>query len=187
MSTSALAEAHRSPVPNIHRSSGRNIMRHGLIAGALGFAVTAVAFAVANVIAGLPVLHTAAFLGAALFRDANDPASVTIIPSVVAMYSIAHLAVFLGFGLVTAWLASIAARGPQLWYVALFAFVFVGFHIIGATQLMAAPIEAALSGPVIWVAGILASLIMAGYVISRHPELQRSESWGDSGGATDTH
>ena len=162
------------------------IVRHGLIAGLLGYGVVALAFGLANVIAGRSFFHTAALLGAALFEGATEPTGVTVTPASVAAYNAVHLLVFLGFGLVTSWLASMARRGPQLWYVALFAFIFVGFHLIGAAQLLASPMEAALSAPMIWVAGITASLIMAGYVIAQHPELQRREQWSDTSTVSST-
>jgi cytochrome bd-type quinol oxidase subunit 2 len=146
----------------------------------MGYVVVALSFALANVIGGRSPFYTAALLGAALFDGATDPAGVTVTAAPVAKYNLVHLLVFLGFGLLTAWLASMAERATQLWYVALFAFIFVGFHTIGAAQLFASPMEEAVSAPVVWVTGIVASIIMAGYVISKHPKLRRAERWDDA-------
>ncbi|MGA9836426.1 MAG: hypothetical protein WBQ26_03825 [Gemmatimonadaceae bacterium] len=153
------------------------MLSEGVVAGLIGYLTVALVFAGANLIEGRSMFYTAALLGANLFYGIQDPAQVTISAQYVFAYNGAHLMVFLGFGLVSAWLASLAERAPQFWYVALFFFFFVAFHIVAAMQAVAVPVQNAISGPAIWAAGAAAALLMAVYLLFAHPKIRAGESW----------
>jgi hypothetical protein len=148
-----------------------------VIAGLIGFATVAVVFAVVNVAAGRSPFYTAALLGNALRDGGIDPATVGVTLGSVVTYSALHLVVFIAFGALAASLATLADRGWQLWFIALFFFIFVGFHLFGAIQAFAAPVRTALSDGMIWGAGIAASFMMAAYLIRAHPALRSPQSW----------
>ena len=74
-----------------------------------------------------------------MFYDVADPALVAVTPSAVLAYSAVHLGVFFAFGVLAAELATLADRGWQLWFVSLFFFILVSFHILAAVQGLAAP------------------------------------------------
>jgi hypothetical protein len=149
----------------------------GVVAGAIGFLVVALVFAVANVSTGRSPLYTAALLGATLFHGATDPAQVAVTPANVLAYTGLHLSVFLAFGVLTSALAVLADRGWQLWFVALFFLIFMSFHLEGAVQLLAAPMRPMLSEFAIWGAGIAASAAMALYLLWVHPRIRARQSW----------
>jgi hypothetical protein len=155
----------------------RRILGQGLVAGLIGFATIAVVLAVVNLAAGRSPFFTAAVLGAALFYGISDPALVSVTPAYVFAYNGVHLAVFLVFGLVAAALAAVADRGWQLWYLALFFFIFIAFHLIAAVEALAAPMRATLPDAVVWGAGIAASVLMATYLIRAHPRMRTRQSW----------
>ncbi|MFI5311980.1 MAG: hypothetical protein ACHQQ3_12145 [Gemmatimonadales bacterium] len=156
------------------REKTLDMLWQGLFAGFLGFMTIILVFAVANVGAGRSPFYTAAVLGATLFYGVTDLSQMatTIAPYVFA-YTGLHLMAFLIFGLAGSVLATIAERGAILWYPGIFFFLFVGFHMIGAMQLLAQPIESALSSIAVWVAGMLASGVMAAYLLLVHPDVRR--------------
>ncbi len=146
----------------------------GLVAGFIGFLTVAVVFAVGNMIAGRSPLYTAAVLGATLFYGVTDLSqmSTSLAPYVFA-YNGAHLLAFLVLGLAGSWLMSVAERGAMLWYPALFFFVFVAFHMIGWVQLAALPVQSAIPSVSIWLAGILAAVLMGFYLLRMHPAVRK--------------
>jgi hypothetical protein len=152
-------------------------MRQALMAGAIGFAAVAVVFAVGNLVAGRSPFYSAALLGGALFFGVSDPARVSLAPAAILAYSALHLAVFIAFGAIAAALARLADRGWQLWFVALFFFIFVTFHLVAAVQGLAAPMRSVLPDAMVWGAGLAASVLMAAYLIRAHPRLRSAQPW----------
>jgi hypothetical protein len=155
----------------------RRIIAQGLIAGGIGFGMVVVIFAIANLLAGRSPFYTSALLGAALFTEITDPALVAVTASTVLAYNGVHLMAYLAFGVVASALASLADRGRQLWYVSLFFYLFVSFHLYGAVQAFAAPMRPALSDGAIWLAGGAASVAMAAYLLWQHPQMRARQSW----------
>jgi hypothetical protein len=149
-------------------------LMQGLVAGFIGFLTVAIVFAIGNLLAGRSPFYTAAVLGATLFYGVTDLAhmSTDLAPYVFA-YNGAHLFAFLLFGLVGAWLMSVAERGAMLWYPALFFFIFIAFHLIAMVQWMALPVESAVPTVSIWLAGILAATLMALYLLGVHPMVRK--------------
>lgn len=159
------------------RQGQLKVLGQGVIAGLIGYATVALVFAVANALAGRSVFYTAAILGASLFYGIRDPAQVVVSAPYVFAYNGVHLVVFLGFGLVSAWMAWLAERVTQLWYVGLVMFFFIAFHLVAAMQAIAIPMQQAISGPAIWTAGAAAAVLMAAYLLYIHPRIRAGESW----------
>jgi hypothetical protein len=155
----------------------RGIIKQGIVAGLLGFGAGAVVFALVNLGAGRSPLYSAAALGGALFYGVTDPAQVSVTLGAVLAYSALHLAVFITFGVLAAALATLADRGWQIWFVALFFFIFFSFHLVAAVQGLATPMRSVLSGAMVWGAGLAASLLMAGYLLRVHPRMRSAQSW----------
>lgn len=150
----------------------RRVLEQGLVAGVLGHIVVAVVFALSNVVAGRPILHTPALLGASLYYGLTDPTVLEIRAAYVFAYNGTHLLLFMVLGVIGAWLTMIADRGWQLWYIATFFFLFIAFHIFGMVQLLALPVRSAFSDVTLWVAGLIATGAMAAYFIATHPRLR---------------
>jgi hypothetical protein len=159
------------------RSKWLAMLREGIVAGVIGYGTTIVLFAIANVLSGRPVLHTAAVLGAALVYGIRDPMQVVVTPAYVLAYNGAHLIVFLALGIVGAALARLADRGAQLWYVGLFFFIFISFHLIAIVQVVAYPMRSLINDAAIWIAGITAGLLMIGSLLRAHPTIRARQPW----------
>jgi hypothetical protein len=159
------------------KSTWQDTLRQGVLAGLIGYAATAIMFAIANVLAGRSPFYTAAVLGASLAYGIEDPSQVVVTPGYVLAYNGTHLIVFLGLGLLGAWLARIADRGAHLWFVGLFFFIFVSFHLIAVVQVLAVPMQAVISDAAIWLAGITAGLLMAAYLLKVHPAIRAQQAW----------
>jgi len=151
--------------------------KQGLIAGLIGFATVAVLMFIVDLAAGRPPFYSAAVLGSALFGAAPNPTNVTVAAATVLGYSVVHLVVFLAFGLIAAALASLADRGRHLWFIGLFFFIFVCFHMFGAVQALAAPMRAALPEAMLWGAGIAAAVMIALYLLRAHPRIRAAQAW----------
>jgi hypothetical protein len=171
----------------IEHTAGRRVMRSstrwrdvvtkGIIDGIIGFTAVAVVFIVADTARGRPPLYTAALLGAAVFYGATDPARIVVSAAPVLSYTLLHLAVFLAFGILASALAALADRGWQLWFVSLFLFIFISYHLTAAVQLFAAPMQAMVSPVEIWSAGLVASAAMAAYLVRVHPRMRAAQAW----------
>lgn len=150
---------------------------HGLIAGLVGYATAAATFAIADVVGGHSPFRSMAMLGATLFYgpDATGAGVVTA-PHVFAGNG-TYMLVFVAFGLIASSLAALADRGAQLWFLALFLVLFLGFHVIAVAQLLAASVAADGATSIIWVGGVAAMLTMGAYLVWAHPQLRTAERW----------
>lgn len=154
------------------RPATQRILEQGVVAGVLGHITVAIVFAAANLAAGRSLLYTPALLGASFFYGLTDPTQLEIRAAYVFAYNGTHLIVFLALGIIGSWLAAIADRGWQLWYLAAFFFMFVAFHIFGFIQLLALPLRESFSDLMLWVSGLAAMAVMATYFIASHPTLR---------------
>ena len=152
------------------------VLKQGAIAGLIGFATVALLLAVANVMGGHSPFSTASALGAAL-SGASDPAIAPIAVGYIVTYTAVHLAVFVGLGVFAAALATLADRGWQLWFVSLFFFLFISFHLFAAVQALGTPVQSVLPDVLVWIVGVAASLMMALYLLRVHPRLRAAQQW----------
>ena len=150
---------------------------HGLAAGLVGYATAALAFGVADVARGRSFFGSMAALGASLFYGASGAVAAPVTPPHVFAGNGTYLLVFVALGLLASWLAALADRGAQLWFLALFALLFVGFHVLAAAQLMAESVAGAPPAGMIWAVGVLALVLMGAYLLWRHPRLRTPERW----------
>ena len=151
------------------KAETRRIIEQGVVAGVLGHLTVAFLFAVINLASGRPLFYTPALLGAAFFYGLSDPAQLQIQAAYVFAYNGTHLLVFLALGTIGAWLASISDRGWQLWYLAIFFYLFVAFHIFGFIQLLALPLRESFSDLTLWLSGFAAVGVMLTYLLAKHP------------------
>jgi hypothetical protein len=148
------------------------VFAQGLVAGLVGYATVAVFFAIVNVIAGRSPFHTAALLGSALFYGLRDPAQLVIGPGQVLSYNGLHLMIFLFLGTIAAWLAYLAERGPELWYVGAVTFIFMAFHTYGFFLMLTEPVRAVLAPWTMLAAGLIGCAAMAVYLMWIHPRIR---------------
>ena len=155
------------------RTERKRLLADGLIAGFIGYGVVVASFLAWNVAAGLPPFHTAALMGAALFGGLRDPALLVIEPGMVIAFNGVHLAAFLGFGFVAAWLVYETEQHPQFWYLAFFLFLVMavaGFAVVLATSLV---VGSLLPPWEVVLASMASAIGMATYLVGSHRGLVR--------------
>jgi hypothetical protein len=150
-------------------------VREALVAAVIAFVVIAAVFMVTDMVERRMWFYTPGALAYALFVGTQSSPLIT--PKLVMSYTIVHVAVLFVFGFVAAVLAQLAERGAQLWYVALFLMLFVGFHLFAAVQALSLPAIASISQPMIWLAGVAASMAMSWYLLRSHPLIRRAQPW----------
>jgi hypothetical protein len=116
----------------------------GVTAGLVGYALVALLVGILDVALGRSFFYTASLLGESLFYGLRDPAAVVVWPGAVFAYNGVHLVAFLAVGIAGAWLARLAERGPELWYVGFVLFLLVALQALAAVLLMTEPFRSAL-------------------------------------------
>jgi hypothetical protein len=152
----------------------QRMVRDGLFAGTIAWAVVAVFFAILNLAQGNPAFLTAALLGEALFAGVRDASGVAMDPGLIIAFNGLQLVALLAFGFFSAWLAYEAELHPEAWYLAVFAFL--GLTVAGFSALLVVTI---LLGGLVsaWLA-LAATLLGAGsvvvYLVVNHQPLARA-------------
>lgn len=152
----------------------RRLIADGVAAGLIGSSLVAAFFLVVDQVAGRPPLHTAAFLGEALFSGLRDPSAVTIAVGPILAFNGFHVAAFLGFGFFGALLEYETERHPELWYLTVF--VLVGAAAVSQVAVLALMtlIGSPLSAGSIVVASVLGAVGMAVYLVASHRSAVRA-------------
>ncbi len=161
-----------SPAPPVARSQEvpKTVPLHGFIAGAIGASMVAIVYLVIDLSLG-KAFYTPNALGAALFRHESLGLAAPIEAVLVFGYTLAHGAVFLGFGLIASFVALEARMqrshgAREIWVaiaagVVLFFLFQISFAIFGW---LAEPGEGQLGGWRAALANALAAIAMAGYL-----------------------
>lgn len=148
------------------------VLQHGLVAGVLGYAVVVLFYAAWNALQGRSPFFTAALLGEAAFYGLRRADDVVVWAGPVLAFNGLHLVVFLGVGMLAAWLATQSERGAQFWYIGLSLFIYGAIHVLGLVLWVAAPLREQLP---VWSA-LLATIAALGgmslYLLKVHPLLQ---------------
>ncbi|UCG74934.1 MAG: hypothetical protein JSV95_09265 [Gemmatimonadota bacterium] len=147
----------------------------GLVAGLIGYVTVAVVLGIVDLATGRSLFYTVATLGQAVFGG-FDPAAgeVAVTPGHVFAYNGLHVLVFVGFGILVAWLVVETELHPVIWYVA-FMLLLGAFFL---ATLFAAGAGVALEGALPWwsvlLANVAAALAMGTYLHRAHPRLLRT-------------
>lgn len=144
----------------------------GLLAGLVGYATVAVLFAALNVAQGRSVFYTAALLGSDLFYGAAAPGDVVVAPGPVLAFNGVHLFLFIAAGIVMAWLAGLAERVPQGWYLVVVLFLVVMPHVFGLPVWFTDPIRAEVPLWYVVVATSAAAVAMTAVLLASRPRLR---------------
>jgi hypothetical protein len=153
----------------------RAVLTDGLLAGFLGYLIIVLVITAGDLIQGRPAFHTAGLLGTVVFYDRGDPLrAVSPWPGPVLAYNGLHLLVMLAFGLLLAWLATVAEAGPDLWYLASVALLFVLLHALGLPLLLPDEVARGLSPWLLILATALATAGMGAFLWRTHPALRAS-------------
>lgn len=148
-------------------------VREGFVAGLLGATTIAIWFLILDVISGHP-FYTPDLLGRGLISVLGKPPAMpdTMITHVFA-YTLFHYVAFVIVGVIIAWLIHQSARTPAV--LAGLLLMFVIFEL-GAYELTSLFTETSLGGMAwyqIFIANLLATVVMGWYMVTRHPNLKR--------------
>ena len=148
----------------------RVVWKDGITAGVLGATGVAVWILMVDTIAGHP-LFTPGLLGKAMLsvlgRGIENHSALFFVEA----YTLFHLAAFIGVGCLASVLLTVTRRVPQFTAaLALFFAVFeTGFYFL-ALILSATDVLGVLAWYQIGAANLLASLLMGGFLLRKHPE-----------------
>lgn len=142
-----------------------NVLREGTIAGLVGAATVALWFLAIDTIHGEP-LRTPTLLGTGLLK-------VLAGPHPVVMYTLAHGAAFVLFGIVASVLIAGAEQTPMFLFAVVIVFTAFEVFFFGAVIIGAKWILDELAGWTIFVGNLLASAAMLVYFFRRHRALAR--------------
>lgn len=148
----------------------RSVLHEGVLAGLVGAALVAIWFLIYDIWRGRPLL-TPSLLGSTLFYGPGNPAGAAIAPGPIVGYTIVHVLVFIGFGIVAACMMATSEREPAIFvaFVTLFGVFEVFFFVVLRT--LSHEILGALGWWAVLVGNFLASIGMLWFLVRRHPEL----------------
>lgn len=160
---------------------------HGLMVGLIGYVTIAIAVSLGDLLMGRSFFYTVSLLGEWMFYDLRDPAQLRIWPGPVFAYNGLHLLTFLGFGMLSSWLATMSERGPLYWYAGLVMFLFVFIHMFAAVLLMTEPLRREIPFALVLVPSLLSVAAMSWYLLRTHPQLEHEMAdWVDEDDAPGT-
>lgn len=131
-------------------------LKHGLIAGVVGYGVVVVVLAAANVFAGTWIFETPAALGSALLFTGGAQQPVPAVAAVIAFNGV-HLLVSLVVGFAVSWLLYEAEEHHDLWYVVLMVLI-AGFIY---SLLLVGVVGAEVTAVVTWAQALTATFLWA--------------------------
>lgn len=151
-------------------------IREGLIAGVLGATTIAIWFLIVDVVSG-HAFYTPDLLGRGLISILGKPPSMpdTMATHVLA-YTLFHYAAFALVGIIVASIVHQSARTPAV--LAGFLIVFVMFELgaYGLTGLLTETPFGGMAWYQIFIANLLATIVMGWYMWARHPGLKHDLS-----------
>ena len=150
-----------------------SVWREGGTAGLLGAVSVALWFLALDLAAGRP-LYTPSILGQIVLFGSATPETATIVPDAVALYTLAHLAAFLVFGVLVTKLVHLAVNFPLARFGLLMLFVVFEVAFWGFTWVFFEGTRGLFPQGSILGANTVAAVVMASYLWLRHPALKRA-------------
>ncbi len=147
------------------------IVREGVLAGVLGALAVAIWFLIFDLIRG-QIFFTPGALGSAVFYRIGSAAEVQVGLFTVAGYTLVHFAVFILVGLAAAAIAVEAEKTPPLLLAGLLIFATFEAFFLGVLAVVAEWLLGAIGWVSIGLGNLLATVVMAAYLLHAHPELR---------------
>ncbi len=150
-----------------------SVVGEGLLTGLIGALLVAAWYFIFDAAAGRP-FYTPNVLGKIVFRGDVVPGPRTIVPGIVARYTLVHIAVFVLAGMALTFISRLALRNPALRMGLWLALVISFLLVAGLTFMLSTatgdrlPLWEVLGGAFVGVAA------MAAFLLIRHPALRRS-------------
>lgn len=162
-------------------SEWSQIGEDGLFSGMIGALIVAALFLVTDLLGGRP-LYTPSLLGKVLFRGAQAMDDPTMVPSMVVVYTGVHMATFIAFGMIAAWLVRASERTPAMGILLLFLFVIFEASFIVFSLAVGGGLIGKLGVTEVISANLLAAAGMSAYFLVRRPRARQSleKSWEEA-------
>lgn len=155
----------------------QQIVRRGIVGGALGASAVALSFLIIDLIFREP-LFTPGALGSALILGAGSPAEIQVDATSVLAYTVLHYIAFIAIGLAAAALVTRVEDHPALLLGIVLVFVTFEALFIGLAAISAAWILDTIGWWNVLIGNVVATLTMVGYLAREHPALLRLLSRG---------
>lgn len=146
-------------------SQGRSTLVRGAIAGAIGAATLALFFLALDAIAGRP-FHTPAFLAGVT----AGRAAVELSPSLIAIYTLVHFALFIAVGILATWALERARIRPHFMLGAVLGFLLFDVVFYAGVVITGVNVVRALGWPGVLAGNVLAGMAMFAYLQATAPE-----------------
>lgn len=150
-----------------------NLLKEGAAVGLLGGFTVAVWYLILDLIAGRP-LHTPSVLGQVILFGRMSPQTGGVVPSAVLGYTILHLAVFIGLGLLITKLVYLAVNHPVFMFAGLMLFVVFEVFFSFFTYIFFTATRGLFPWVTTLTANSLAAAVMTFYIWKRNPALKRA-------------
>lgn len=155
-----------------------------LVTGLLGAGAVALWFLVVDTLAGRPFV-TPSILGQVILFGQTTPVTETVQWSAVAAYSALHVAAFLVIGAVATQLVFLADRHGIFRFVLLMGFIAFEVFFYGLLNMFFRGTEGLFPMWSVLAANTLAAVVMAWYLVRKHPALRRGMAREPLGAAPD--
>jgi hypothetical protein len=148
-----------------------DIVGDGFFAGATGAAVVALFFLVVDFLQREP-FFTPSLAGSVVLRGVDAGADVPVDLTMVAIFSLVHGALFVGFGVVCAAILSRLRETPDLPVIALFCFLGLELGFVAGSAVVAPGLAAVVGHGYVAASNVLAGVGMAVWLrrFARHPD-----------------
>ena len=148
------------------------LLTNGLMTGLIGAGAVALAFFLVDIIAAEP-FRTPAALGSILFLGADSPADVVMNPGIIGAYTLIHILVFAGAGVLMVVAARRLEQAPGMWLLMMLAFIVLEVVSLPVLAMLG---QSVLGGLALWqvTLGNAVAVASMGYWVWRiSPELRR--------------
>jgi hypothetical protein len=150
-----------------------HIAENGVLAGVVGAGVVALWFLVLDVgMRGLP-FFTPSLLGSIIFAGLGPEQVTGLNGAAIFAYTGLHGILFLGAGIMLAWMFSQFERNPQVGFVLLLLFVMFEAILWGVGVSMIPALAGAVGAWAILVANVASAVAMFAFLLRRHPRTAR--------------
>lgn len=153
-------------------STGARVLKEGLLAGLIGYAVVALFYAGVDLLTGDSPFRTVRELAGALLGQGEAPGTVEV--GDVLAYNGVHLLAFLALGLGAAWLLLETELHPVFWYVSLTVLMAGFLYAVVSMTVLVTRTGSDLSPWTIPAANALAAASAVAYLLRAHPRLMRT-------------
>jgi hypothetical protein len=150
-----------------------SLLKEGTIVGVLGAGTVALWFLILDTLARRP-LATPSILGQVVLFGRLSPQTDSVVPSAILAYTLLHIAVFIGLGVLITKLVYLAVNNPVFMFAGLMLFVVFEVFFAFFTYIFFAATRGLFPWVTTLTANTLAAVVMTAYIWKKNPALKRA-------------